>query len=239
MPLSAKERAIDDLRHRILTLEIAPGTDLDEAGLSAHYGLSRTPLREILQRLSGEGYVALTVHRGAKVASMDLATMRSFFLTAPLVYSSVARLAAANRTLAGLETLKDIQTDFSAAVGDDDAGQAALLNHAFHAQIGEMAGNDYLAPALGRLLIDHARLSRTFFHAETTRDQQQIRTAIAHHDEMIAAFEDGAPERAVAVTLEHWDLSRDQMERFVRPDPLPLDVRESPTREMKGPARAV
>ena len=39
---------------------------------------------------------------------------------------------------------------------------------------------------------------------------------------MIEAFENSDPETAVELTLLHWDLSRDRMEEFVRPDPLPL-----------------
>jgi DNA-binding GntR family transcriptional regulator len=41
---------------------------------------------------------------------------------------------------------------------------------------------------------------------------------------MIAAIEKGEAGLVVDLTLQHWDLSRDRMERFVRPDPLPLDV---------------
>lgn len=45
---SAKTTCLDDLRNRILSLDIAPGTDLDEKRLCDRYGISRTPLREVL-----------------------------------------------------------------------------------------------------------------------------------------------------------------------------------------------
>ena len=118
---------------------VEPGADLDEASISAEYGLSRTPLREVLQRLAGEGYVRIEDNRGAKVASMDVSVMRTFFQTAPLVYSSVARLAAENRRSDQLAPLKQIQTRFAAAARNSDPAEAALHNHAFHAHIGEMA----------------------------------------------------------------------------------------------------
>jgi len=54
---------------------------------------------------------------------------------------------------------------------------------------------------------------------------------------MIDAFEQGDAPRAVALTLEHWELSRDQVERFVSPDPLPFEFE---TMSMTGEnARAV
>jgi DNA-binding GntR family transcriptional regulator len=41
---------------------------------------------------------------------------------------------------------------------------------------------------------------------------------------MIDAIENQQAERAVELTLQHWALSQDRMERFVRPDPLPVDL---------------
>ena len=115
MTADKKTQCLEDLRMRILTQEIAPGSDLDEATLCERYAMSRTPMREILQRLGGEGYVDLTQNRGAKVASMDLPVMRTFFQTAPMIYANVARLAAENRKAGEIGPLKDIQERFRAA----------------------------------------------------------------------------------------------------------------------------
>lgn len=221
---SAKIQCLDDLRNRILSLDIAPGSDLDELRLSDHYGISRTPLREVLQRLAGEGFLTIADNRGAKVASMDFGVMRMFFQTAPLVYANIASLAAENRTSAQLNTLRDIQTSFSRATKSGKAGEAALHNHAFHAQIGAMAHNPYLVASLNRMLIDHTRLSQTFYRPASPAETMLVTKASDQHDAMISAFEAQEPALAIDLTLQHWDLSRDRIERFVRPDPLPLDV---------------
>ncbi|MEM8840312.1 MAG: GntR family transcriptional regulator [Pseudomonadota bacterium] len=212
------------MRQRILSMEIPPGTDLDEADLSARYSISRTPLREVLQNLSGEGYVTLSANRGAKVASMDLGTMRTFFQTAPLIYSSVARMAAEHRTSEQLESLKDVQHEFNAAVNASDPGAMSLKNHRFHELIGEMAHNPYLMSSLKRLLIDHTRLGQVFYRPYAPAETLAIRKASQQHDAMISAIESGEAGVVVDLTLQHWDLSRDRLERFVQPDPLPLDV---------------
>ncbi|SPH27426.1 HTH-type transcriptional repressor RspR [Ascidiaceihabitans donghaensis] len=214
----------EDLKARILTQDIAPGTDLDEARLAEEYGISRTPLREILHRLAGGGFVRLEENRGAKVESMDLATLRVFFQTAPLIYCAIARQAAENRTSRQIAALKDIQVAFAAATRARDVSQSALLNHQFHEQIGEMAQNPYLFAGLKRMLIDHTRLSQTFFNPQSSSDAARVDKAIAQHDAMIAAIEAGQADVAIDLTLQHWDLSRDQLEKYVRPDPLPLDV---------------
>lgn len=224
MTPTKKAICLEDLRARILRVDLAPGTELDETQLATAYGLSRTPLREIFQILSGEGYLRLEHNRGARVASMDLGIMRCFFQTAPLVYATMARLAAENRRTEQLDALKSIQTEFLAATEAEDAGAAALHNHAFHRMIGEMAANPYMLPALNRMLIDHTRLSQTFYRPASKKEKKLVKKAAQQHDAMIAAFENQAPDVAVDLTLQHWDLSRDRMEQFVHPDPLPLDV---------------
>ena len=59
MKINKKQACQADLRQRILTLNIEPGSVLDETLLSQQYELSRTPLREVFQRLAGEGYLTL------------------------------------------------------------------------------------------------------------------------------------------------------------------------------------
>lgn len=224
MPRFSKEDCLEDLKRRILSTELAPGGDLDEAGLSDHYGMSRTPLREVLQRLQGEGFVEMAQNRGAKVASMDIGTLRTFFQTAPMVYANIARLACENRTAAHLQHLKDAQREFAKSAKASNADEAALANHRFHALIGEMAHNPYLVASLARLQIDHTRMSQTFYRPAAPAETLLVLKAIEQHDAMISAIEAREGALAIDLTLQHWDLSRDRMERFVRPDPLPVDV---------------
>lgn len=224
MPRGSKEICYEDLKLRILRMDLEPGVVLEEASLAARYALSRTPLREVLQRLAGEGYVTLAEHRGAKVASMDIAVMRTFFQTAPMIYASISRLAAENRKPAQIDALQTAQDAFANSTQAGDAAAAALANYRFHDIIGDMARNVYLAASLNRLLIDHTRLSQTFYRPKSTEDTDLIRRASAQHDALIAAIDAQDPDYAADLTLQHWDLSRGRMERFVRPDPLPLDV---------------
>ncbi len=224
MPRGSKEICYEDVKLRILRMELEPGVVLEEASLAAHYALSRTPLREVLQRLAGEGYVTLAEHRGAKVASMDISVMRTFFQTAPMIYASISRLAAENRKPAQLTVLQNAQDQFAKYTQAGDAAAAALANYRFHEVIGEMARNVYLAASLNRLLIDHTRLSQTFYRPKSVQDSALINQASAQHEALIVAIDAQDAGRAAELTLQHWDLSRGRMERFVRPDPLPMDV---------------
>jgi len=226
MKSNKKSVFYESLKHRILTLAIEPGTVLDETALSEEYEISRTPLREVFQALAGEGYLSLEKNKSAKVSSMDFASMRDFFQTAPLVYASVARLAAEKATGKQLEELKAIQESFMQASNNNDVTEMSMSNHAFHEKIGEMSGNTYLTPSLERLLIDHTRMSQMFFRPKNEKEQVIIAKAKHHHDLMIEAIENRSAAEIVELTLEHWELSRDRMEQFVRPDPLPMNTEQ-------------
>ena len=224
---SPKERCYEELQSRILTLALTPGSPLDEASLSEEFGISRTPLREVLQRLAGGGFISLERNRSAIVSSMDLRVMHDFFQTAPMVYAATSRLAAEHASAEGVKELRAVQETFKEALQEGVPTKATLANHRFHELIGELSGNPYLLPSIRRLLIDHARMGRIFYKSETEADAARIDAAWQQHDALIDAIEAREPAEAVRITLEHWDLSRNEIERYVRPDPFPLDPAES------------
>ncbi|MEM7564247.1 MAG: FCD domain-containing protein, partial [Pseudomonadota bacterium] len=90
--------------------------------------------------------------------------------------------------------------------------------------MGEMADNPYLKPSYDRLLIDHARISQTFYRPRNTDMETRVNTAVQHHDEMIEAIEAGNSQRVVDLIVEHWELSRDLIEYFVKPDALSFSM---------------
>jgi len=226
MKSNTKQICLESIRNRVLSMELAPGSLLDETVLATEFGISRTPLREIIQRLCGEGYLVMEPNRGAKVAPMDFATMRHFFQAAPMVYAAISRLASEMATAAQIDALKAIQTNYLGSIKAGRSAETAMYNHAFHHAIGEMAASPYLQPSLERLLIDHTRIGQTFYQSKSLDDQKTISTASAQHDALIEAIENRSAANAVDITLQHWALSRDRMEQFVSPDPLTFNLGE-------------
>lgn len=223
MGADRKADCLATLKSRILTVRLAPGAPLDETALSTEFDISRTPLREVLQRLSGEGYVTLERNRGAVVSPMDFDVMRGFFQTAPMIYASMARLAAERATAEQVAALRAVQEEFRAAVNRNEPGEMVLHNHRLHEMVGAVADNPYLMPSLQRLLIDHTRMSQTFYRPRFEGEAGRIEAACLQHDDLIDAIEAHEPARAVEITMAHWALSRDRIELYVRPDPLPMD----------------
>ena len=219
-----KQAIYNDLKKQILTMSLEPGASLDEASLCKRYEISRTPLREILRALAGEGCVEIVNNRGAYVSSMSHKVMRDFFVTAPMIYSAIGRLAALHAKPVQIQEMRAIQAKFRAAIDSGIGADMVYWNQCFHALMGEMADNPYLKPSYDRLLIDHARISQTFYRPRDPEMEPRMYRALDHHDEMIAAIEAGDGERIVDLIVEHWELSRDLIEYFVKPDPLAFEM---------------
>ena len=215
-----KITAYDALSRRILTLGLAPGTNLDETQLSAEFGLSRTPMREVLRQLVHDGYAQFKEHRGVRVAELSPQSLRGFFLAAPMVYAAILRLAAQHRTDTQVRALEAAQDAFAAALESGSAADRALANTEFHRITGEMAANPYLAPSFHRLLVDHARISMTFYQPTDAAQASNVASASAQHRAMIDAIAARDADRAARRAHDHWQLSRHEIERFVMPTPL-------------------
>jgi DNA-binding GntR family transcriptional regulator len=212
-----KTSLYETLKRNILTLELAPDEDLDEVSLSEEYGISRTPVRDVLRQLAAEGYVDIRENRGARVIPMNLVTLRDFFLVAPIIYEAVGRLAVQNFRPAQLAQLKDSQKRFRTAMKAREVETMALENKRFHEIIGEMADSAFLKPSLGKVLIDHARIGRIFYRPTDERMEANLQTACRHHDEIIAAIADRDEAALARLVHDHWELGREGMEMFVVP----------------------
>jgi DNA-binding GntR family transcriptional regulator len=229
-----KSICIEDLRRRILTQELEPGSYLDEVELGETYGISRPPVREVLRQLAGEGYVVLHENRGAQVAPMSHKSLRNFFIAAPMIYAAVAKLAAQHATPAQIERLKQIQKTFRVAIRNGDATQRALLNERFHAAMGDVADNEFLLPSLRRLLIDHTRIGMTFYNPRQTNLAKQQAIAADQHDQFIELIAAGDADAAADLAVAHWELSRAQIESFVTPESIQMPLGPPPNGSKKG-----
>ena len=218
-----KDDLYNDLKRQILTMELEPGSSLDETRLSEEYEISRTPLRDVFRRLAGEGYLNIVNNRGASVSPMDHKTLRNFFMTAPMLYAAIGRLAAENAKSAQVDAMQKAQDEFREAAVKYDGKGLIYWNDQFHTVMGDMADNLYLKPSYERLLIDHARISQTFYSLKLENFESNLEEAAGHHDEMLSCIKEGNPEGMVALIKQHWALSHEQMEMFVRPDPLPIE----------------
>lgn len=219
-PKTRKAELTETLKRQILTLELQPGSDIDENQLCEAFDLSRTPVREVFRDLDGLGYLQLREQRSPKVSDLSHVTLRNFFLAAPMIYGAVTRLAASNARPDQIEALRAAQDDFKSALRQGTAADRTLANYRFHEITGQMADSVYLMPSFHRLLIDHARIGMTFYRPQTNGRAEEMSLASDQHDQIIAAIEAGDETVAAKLADDHWALSRDQISLFLMPSAL-------------------
>jgi len=188
-----KYELYQELRRRIVTLDLPPATDLDEAELSAKYGMSRTPVRETLIRLENDGLVIARRNRGVSVAPLDVGTLQSWFEAGPMIHKAVVRLAAYRRR-------------------EEDR----VANERFHDLIGRAARNAYLYASYSRILADHARIAELCYGYESgdraEDDKQLTRRQHRRVYEAIAAGDAATAEQAIE---EHLNAAADTLRRIL------------------------
>jgi len=176
----------DLLRDEILDLKLAPGSAIDEVALAARFGMSRTPIREALVRLAGEGLIETLPNRSTMVSNIDFLGMHAYFDALVLMYRVTTRLAAQHHREEDLENIRAHQAEFSDAVRSQDALAMIATNAAFHSAIAAAGRNSYYAGFFDRLLGEGRRMLRLYYQSYEDRLPTRF---VDEHEEIIAAIE--------------------------------------------------
>lgn len=202
------------LRHDILSLALAPGELLDEMGLSRRFGFSRSPIREALIRLSGDGLVVNLPNRTTIVAPVDIARFPQYVDALDLTQRINTRLAAELRTDQDIKEIEAAQQGFIAAVNPRDHLAMSEANKHFHMAIARAGRNPYLASFYEKLLDEGRRILHLHFdYIEKTNDGRLLTD---EHEEMIRAIRARDVARADRLAHDHSRQFRDRFLDFLR-----------------------
>lgn len=139
-----RELVCAEIRHLILSGQLAPGSRLVEDRLAAQLAVSRNPVREALHALAAEGLVEVFPRRGAVVAMLSSAEAEELFDVRTALEGLAASLAA-RRSNAAHAPLRAILDRARQATEAGRLDELAALNSAFHAAVVQLSGNAYLA----------------------------------------------------------------------------------------------
>lgn len=183
---SLQESTYNRLRDEIITGVISPGSSLKEESLSRRFGISRTPLREAIRRLSEEGLVEVLPYRGARVVHLDGDHLREIFDVREAIEGMAARLAALRAPKRALERS---QRSLKARLHEVSRSNARYRVPAmdFHREVFRAAGNRLLLDVARRLYarMALARVVSGAFReraAEAAREHLAILDAIQRRD---------------------------------------------------------
>lgn len=184
----AADRAYETLLGRITRGELTSGAFLVEADLARDIGVSRTPVREAIKRLTAEGLVHSEGRRRATVRDFSEGRVQELFELRARLEGYAAHRAATRVSAAQLAELRELACAMEACVALDRASAAehfADLNDRFHQVILDAAGADYLETALRPVLQFQLVLLQRYRH---TIDEHLERSCW-HHRELIRSFE--------------------------------------------------
>jgi len=183
---SGAQLVYDILREEILDLALPPGSPIDENQLAERLSLSRTPIREALVRLAGEGLVTQLPNRSTVVANIDFLNLHTFFDALTLMYRVTTRLAGEYHTPEDLDAIRTRQGEFARAVESQDALAMIATNREFHAVIAEAGRNPYFTGLFCRLLDEGQRILRMYY---SSFNDQLPHRYVVEHEQIIAAIE--------------------------------------------------
>jgi GntR family transcriptional regulator, rspAB operon transcriptional repressor len=193
---TAASKIYSDLRAELVSLQRRPGEVISEAEIALGYGVSRTPVREAILKLSDEGLLDIFPQSGIYVARIPVAALPEAIIIRKALEATTAQLAAERATssqILGLRSILERQREADAAA---DRGAFHQADEMFHATIAEVAGY----PGIWTL-IQQVKVHVDRYRLLTLPQQGRIARTIAEHEAILRAIEAHDPA-AARIALE-------------------------------------
>ncbi|MGM0700949.1 MAG: GntR family transcriptional regulator [Pseudomonadota bacterium] len=187
-------RSISDA---IIEHRLKPGARLREDALAEVFGVSRTGIRKILQRLALEQLVTLTPRRGASVTRPTADEAKDVFDARQMVECGLMPAVARRISEADLQELRDMARREREALRTGEQSTAIKLSAAFHERLARLSGNATLAEFVGRLC------SRSSLILAVYGSPGHLGCESHDHEDLIAHLAAGNGERAQAFMSRH------------------------------------
>ena len=193
---SQSELAYERILERIVSLEMPPGSVVNEARLREELGIGRTPIREALQRLARENLVRSIPHRGTFVTEVNITDLARITEVRVVLEAHAARLAAEKLSSADRETIDGLLGLLRGEVTEQR--ELMRLDRLIHRTIYRAARNPFLEATLER----YFNLSLRLWYLVLDREVR-LREAVDEHVELLRAILAGDGELAETIMRRH------------------------------------
>ncbi|GAA6132422.1 GntR family transcriptional regulator [Halopseudomonas sabulinigri] len=209
-------RAISDavIEHRL-----KPGARLREDALAEVFGISRTGIRKVLQRLALEQLITLTPGKGAAVTRPSAEEAREIFDARRLTECALMARLATRIQPPELAQLRALAGDEQLALQGHEQSVAIRLSADFHARLAELAGNQTLARFVGQLCSRSSLILAVYGHAGN------LGCECNDHNQLVDLLQAGDSEQAAAFMRRHLDSIEASLSIDEAPDEAP-DLRD-------------
>jgi DNA-binding GntR family transcriptional regulator len=217
---TAASRIYSDLRSELVSLQRRPGEAISEAEIALSFGVSRTPVREAILKLSDEGLLEIFPQSGIFVSRIPIDALPEAIIIRKALEETTARLAAERATSSQILALRSVlerQREASAAGDSETFHQADEL---FHATIAEVAGYPGIWKFIQQVKIHVDRYRRL-----TLPQPGRIPKVITEHEAIVTAIEAHEPERARRAMEAHLESLLDNISATQHINPEFFDER--------------
>ena len=190
--------AVDRLRHRIITGELAPGERLVELQLSDELGMGRATIRSAIAELAKEGLVERTLNRGATVRRVSLAEAIQITQARQALESLCAAHAALNATENEADELRQIMVDMRVAAAEGRSSGYSRINRILHRRLCEISGHHVAAELVVNL---RNRAANHQFQLALRTGRMDV--SLPQHEAIVAAVVTGNAVDASAAMHGH------------------------------------
>jgi DNA-binding GntR family transcriptional regulator len=195
-PQLVRNEVYEHLKLEILSGILEPNTKLAEIPLSERLGVSRTPVREAVQRLAQDGLVLIQANKGAKVRGINAQEIEEIYTVREVLDGLAARLAAQHHTT---KHLKSMQLALEKLENAPATAYTEQVNAdlEFHNAIATASGNNTLETTLHSLAQSVARVKLL------TRETNQNKLTQEAHHKILESIKAKDPEAAEFAAREH------------------------------------
>ncbi len=196
--VSLSEKAYLVIKNAILNNKLKPREILSEEALAAELGISRTPLRSALKKLSFEGLVVINPGRNAMVADLSFEDVKKVFTVRIALEPLAAKAAATSIKPEELIDLQEILESQEEATKMDDYDLFLQKDYEFHTAVGKYSDNDLLGNIIQTI---NVQVHRFLILSGTLQTNAQ--EAIREHKEVLAAIKYGDGDTAEKKMKQH------------------------------------
>ncbi len=186
------------LRDDIISLRRKPMDLLNEKELEAQFGVSRTPIREAILRLSDDGLVDVFPQSGTFVSRIPRRALYEAILVRKALEDTTVSIAVEKITPAGIRSLERNLADLSACVRDDDVAAFHVVDNDFHKLISDISG----FPGIWAI-IQQVKVHSDRYRLLTLPQEGRLARVIEEHSAVIDCMKSGDKAGAAAAMGFH------------------------------------
>jgi DNA-binding GntR family transcriptional regulator len=195
---SLRDQVYEVVLQAIVNADFPPGHQIRDVDIAQSLGVSRTPVREALQRLVDEGLVETTPGAATRVTPIDVGAVRNIYPIVGALHALAVRLGAERIGPAEVDELARTNDAFATAIEERHIARALAADDAFHGVVLRAAANPELERTLDRLMPHIRRLQLTQFTSAPAR------LSIRQHRAIVTACRRRRFDEAARSLEENW-----------------------------------